>query len=188
MTLDELFDTADVQYQETASENRAGEWSVIIQVALVYPNEYSQAPNFADPPDQVLTYSPGRLITTRQLTGGFESYFAPASFGGTITAIDGSNVVTEPGAATQFASVPVTIAAPRLVTWRAVSNPYYLYVSIPGYQSISIADPEVVGDDPTLIISADAPSFTLGILGEPAVNPPQYPVIGDTPIKGVDRG
>jgi hypothetical protein len=119
MTLDEVFDSADVLYQEAASETHTAGWSVIIQVALAYPNEHPQAPNFSDPLDQRLTYSPGRLITTRQLTGGFESYFAPASFGGTFMAIDGSNVDTEPGAATQFASVSATIAAPRLVTWRA---------------------------------------------------------------------
>jgi hypothetical protein len=190
MTLDELFDNADVLYQDAASETHTAGWSVTIQFALTYPNEYPQAPNFSDPPDQRLTYSPGRLVTTRQLTGGFESYFAPASFGGTFTAIDGSNVDTAPGAATQYASVSATIAAPRLVTWRTTSNPYYLYVSIPDYSSISIADPEVVavGTGPILIYSGDGPSFTLGILeGSEVIGLPS-PIIGETRIPGVDRG
>lgn len=185
-TLDNIFDSADLQYQGLLQPNGStGGLSVIISVYLFYPNAY--LPNVT--PEnlytweayQQLTYSPGGIRTFRQLTGGELAYLQPASFSGTITVVDGLNSVTDPSVTPQLPKVSVTLSAPRFVTWQTGSNPYILQLSIPQYGEITVSDPEVVATDFTgstlSLISGLGPSFTLVIYAGPSIYPRRPPIV-----------
>jgi hypothetical protein len=183
-TLDSIFDSADLLYQSSLQPNGStGGRSVIIYVYLVYPNAY--LPN-ATPDNlytwqayQHLTYSPGGIRTFREPTGGEISSFLPASFSGSITAVDGLNSIMDPSVTPQLPKVSVSLNAPRFVTWRAASNPYILSLSIPGYGEITVPDPEVVPTNFTgaslSLPSGLGPSFTLVVYAGPTIYPPLHP-------------
>jgi hypothetical protein len=194
-TLDEVFDAADALYQSFLQMPDPGQQrSIRISVGFRYPNPaLDPVTNLPPPPPdppvpgfQYLQYSPARTVSYRELSGGTVEAFLPPSFSGTITAEDIQNAANP-----QLTQVQVTLAAPRLVTWRPTANPFMLYVTVPGYPPLSLDADEIgvanwPGNDQYSLIWADLPSLTFTIYSDPFQFPlPSGPIGRESEAEGL---
>jgi hypothetical protein len=172
MSLTDLFDAADKQYQ-SIPKTPPGDKSVAILASLVVSWSFASQPIY--PPLSPLTYSPIRVAAGDIQEGTFAVPFfdiLPAAFSSAanFTAYDATGLAPDEGELPEYPQASVTITAPQLLAWQGTPRPYTIDLAVLGYDptSISVTDDQAI-NNPGSPGSVSVEGTLLG--GPPAVQP-----------------